>query len=39
MATAEDLRAFQLHLTATGVQPPTKENTPRHSKLPDTGSD
>jgi integrase/recombinase XerD len=22
-ATAEDLRAFQLHLTATGVQPPT----------------
>jgi hypothetical protein len=22
-ATAEDLRAFQLHLTATGIQPPT----------------
>jgi Phage integrase, N-terminal SAM-like domain len=22
-ATAEELRAFQLHLTATGVQPPT----------------
>jgi hypothetical protein len=22
-ATAEDLRAFQLHLTASGVQPPT----------------
>jgi hypothetical protein len=22
-ATAEDLRAFQLHLTAVGVQPPT----------------
>ena len=22
-STAEDLRAFQLHLTATGVQPPT----------------
>jgi len=26
-ATAEDLRAFQLHLTATGVQPPTINGT------------
>jgi len=26
-ATAEDLRAFQLHLTATGVQPPTVNAT------------
>ena len=26
-ATAEDLRAFQLHLTATGVQPPTVNTT------------
>jgi site-specific recombinase XerD len=26
-ATAEDLRAFQLHLSATGVQPPTIDAT------------
>src|SRR6266487_1097134 len=26
-ATAEDLRAFQLHLTTTGVQPPTINGT------------
>src|SRR6202795_1916842 len=26
-ATAEDLRAFQLHLTATGVQPPSINGT------------
>src|ERR1700746_70658 len=26
-ATAEDLRAFQLHLTASGVQPPTINTT------------
>jgi integrase/recombinase XerD len=26
-ATAEELRAFQLHLTATGVQPPTINTT------------
>jgi integrase/recombinase XerD len=27
-ATAEDLRAFQLHLSATGVQPPTINANP-----------
>jgi integrase/recombinase XerD len=26
-ATAEDMRAFQLHLTETGVQPPTINTT------------